>query len=160
MKDQILRVGFTGTQRGMEAGQAGVVRSVLWRMRADGDWLGSFFHHGDCVGADCTAHDLACEVGYRPIIHPPENPVKRAWCKAAPEDIREPKPYLDRNKDIVAESDAMIAAPGEKDEQLRSGTWSTIRHARKLGRRIVIVFPDGTYSVEADFAERDMEAGR
>ena len=134
-------VGFTGTQKGMTAGQAGVVRSHLWKFATEG---GLFFHHGDCVGADEQAHALSKEFRYAPIIHPPKNPAKRAFCFAPMDDMREPKDYLARNKDIVRESHAMIAAPAEYDEQLRSGTWSTIRYAEKLGRPVVIVFPDGS----------------
>ena len=33
-------------------------------------------------------------------------------------------------------------------EQLRSGTWATVRHARKLKRPIVIINPDGTLLLE------------
>jgi predicted Rossmann fold nucleotide-binding protein DprA/Smf involved in DNA uptake len=48
---------------------------------------------------------------------------------------------LERNKDIVSESDFLIAAPDSKKERLRSGTWATVRHARKLGKRVMILEP-------------------
>jgi hypothetical protein len=37
----------------------------------------------------------------------------------------------------------LIAALGEKDEQLLSSTWSTVRYARRIGRSIYMVLPDG-----------------
>lgn len=39
-------------------------------------------HHGDCVGADADAHRLAREhlTTTRIVVHPPDNPVKRASC--------------------------------------------------------------------------------
>jgi len=37
----------------------------------------------------------------------------------------------------------MIATPGEVDEQLRSGTWSTVRFARKQGKPVHVILPDG-----------------
>ena len=43
------------------------------------------------------------------------------------------KSYLHRNIDIIKNSSLLIACPVDKNkEELRSGTWSTIRQARKL----------------------------
>lgn len=53
-------------------------------------------------------------------------------------------PYLQRNKVIVDRCGVLVAAPGEAQEQLRSGTWSTIRYARRVGRPVIMVLPDGT----------------
>lgn len=42
------------------------------------------------------------------------------------------KSYLNRNKDIIDQSDFLIACPQDKEQEvLRSGTWSTIRNAKK-----------------------------
>ncbi len=113
---------------------------TLWRFlleRAPGE-----FHEGDCIGADAQAAFLAREVGFRIICHPPTNESKRAFF---PSDETWPAaPYLDRNKTIVNRSREMIATPGEFEEQLRSGTWSTIRYARKTRKPVSIVFPDGS----------------
>ena len=38
----------------------------------------------------------------------------------------------------------MIAAPSEAEEQRRSGTWSTVRFARKQGKPVFVISPDGT----------------
>jgi hypothetical protein len=104
-----------------------------------GPWA---FHHGDCVGSDAEAHDIAHEFGAAIIIHPPSNPDKRAFKNPGPRRI--PKPYLERNKDIVNECDVLIGMPKEHEEQLRSGTWSTIRYARKQGKPLRVIAPDGT----------------
>jgi len=98
------------------------------------------------VGADAEAHDIAEEKGLFTVLHPPTNPTKRAFKKAS--RILMPFPYLVRNKHIVEQTHRLIATPGEKREKLRSGTWSTIRYARKLGRKIYIIFPDGAVSIE------------
>lgn len=131
-----MNVGFTGTQRGMTPAQYDAVWGLLC-YRAPGD-----FHHGDCIGADAQAAHLAKHAGMRIICHPPTNESKRAWVPA--DETRAPRPYLDRNKDIVGASEELIATPGEFEEQLRSGTWSTVRYARKLGRRVLLVLPDGS----------------
>lgn len=102
---------------------------------------GTELHHGDCIGADAEAHDIAYVCGLTTVAHPPENPAKRAFKRA--NFINTELPYLDRNKRIVNRTCELIATPGEFKEQVRSGTWSTIRYARKLGRKITIIFPDG-----------------
>lgn len=128
-------VGFTGTQRGMTEAQWAAFWSLLVE-RAPGD-----FHEGDCIGADAQAAHGARLAGFRVIGHPPTNSSKRAFFPA--DEWREPLPYLDRNKRIVAASQEMIATPGEFEEQLRSGTWSTVRYARRLGRPCHVILPDG-----------------
>lgn len=138
-----MRTGFTGTQRGMTAKQKTATRHLLAGMNP------CEFHHGDCIGADADAHELFRELKRgKVIIHPPTNSSKRALCKG--NVILAPLPYLDRNKEIVINSDVLIACPGEFEEQLRSGTWSTVRFARKQMRPIFIVFPDGTVKSEED----------
>lgn len=132
-------IGFTGTQRGMTEAQIETITDILFVHEP------AWVHHGDCIGADAEFHDLARNAGARVHIHPPDNPSKRAWCvgdKVSPE-----LPYLQRNKRIVASSDLLIAAPGESEEQLRSGTWSTWRYADKSWTDWILVYPDGeTYS--------------
>jgi hypothetical protein len=99
-------------------------------------------HHGDCVGADFDFYVICRSLGVPSIVaHPPENDTLRAFTKS---DIhRDPKPYLVRNRHIVRDSDALIAAPETATEQVRSGTWSTVRFARTVQKRIKIVLPHG-----------------
>lgn len=104
------------------------------------------FHHGDCIGSDADAHEIACFLEWDIVIHPPEAEQLRAWCAPA-KHICDPLPYLDRNKEIVRQTDCLIAAPREREEQLRSGTWSTIRFARMLRKRYMIIYPDGGIAI-------------
>ena len=99
-------------------------------------------HHGDCLGADKQFHDICAMKNIKIIIHPPTDGKMRAFCKS--NDILLPKQYLDRNSDIVNDSDILIAFPSSNTEQLRSGTWSTIRYAKKINKELIIVYPDGT----------------
>jgi hypothetical protein len=135
-----MKTGFTGTQRGMTAAQKRVVETFIRNIKGE-------FHHGDCIGADEEAHEIALGHGLKIVIHPPANTKKRAFCEDAT-DLRIEKSYLSRNKDIVLETEQLIAAPGEEEEQTRSGTWSTVRYARSLKRVISIVLPDGRTIVE------------
>ena len=98
-------------------------------------------HHGDCKGADKQFHDIAKSFGYEITVHPPIDDKKRAFCKG--DYSTAPKEYLARNKDIVDACDILIATPKSAAEEVRSGTWSTIRYAKKTHKRGVIIFPDG-----------------
>jgi len=102
--------------------------------------------HGDCVGAD--AHfDVICKHNRIPVtVRPANMPAMRANCNS--EALAPPKPPLDRNRDIVADSDVMIACPESESEVTRSGTWSTVRAMRKTGRLLYIVLPDGEVRME------------
>lgn len=132
-----MKIGFTGTQRGMTGPQTTSFSAALLFARLSD----SEFHHGDCIGADAEAHEIAAGLGFKVILHPPVKPDKRAWCQA--QIILPMKDYLARNRDIVDATELLIAIPGEAIEQLRSGTWSTIRYARKIGRKLLIIGPEG-----------------
>lgn len=98
------------------------------------------FHHGDCIGSDAQAHEIAQAFGCKIVIHPPINPSKRAFCKGEI-TILEPRQYLDRNHDIVDACETLIATPKTSEEELRSGTWATIRYARKTGKNVIVLHP-------------------
>lgn len=100
-------------------------------------------HHGDCIGADEQVHNIATDLAIPIWVHPPNNDKKRAFCTLSKYQSQ-PKPYLERNKDIVNASNLMLFTPKDYIEQKRSGTWSTIRYARKQKKNHIIVFPDGT----------------
>lgn len=131
-----MRVGFTGTQEGMTAWQKQFVYDEVMMLNPDEA------HHGCCIGADYEFHTLL-DQSYVPTVHghPPINTSKMAECDC--DVMHDPKEYLARNKDIVEAGDWLIAAP-KGPEELRSGTWSTVRYARKLGKPVTIVWPDGS----------------
>ena len=130
-------ISFTGTQQGMTDKQKYTFEKILYNIRL------IEFHHGDCIGADSDAHDIACIHNAKIIVHPPNNNSKRAFCTNA-DKTKEPKPYLTRNNDMAIICDLLIATPKEYKEQLRSGTWATIRYARKYNNKIAIIQPNGT----------------
>jgi hypothetical protein len=125
-----MKVGVTGSQQKRPQRTIDRLRALLI------EWGASELHHGDCVGFDAQAHEVAVSLGIRTVIHPPENPKARAFCEG--DEVRSPLPYLDRNKNIVRETERMIAAP-RGPEELRSGTWSTVRFAKKIGRPGVVL---------------------
>ena len=93
------------------------------------------------MGADEQAELLARGLGYVTVAHPPTNPHLRAYTTS---DITlDPADYLVRNRAIVDAADVMIACP-DGPERLRSGTWATIRYARKVGKDLCVIGPDGS----------------
>ncbi len=124
-----VKIGFTGTQKGMNNFQKDTLKGIL------SNYCGEF-HHGDCIGADTEAHEIACELGFKIIIHPPVNKKKRAFCEGV---LLKEKPYLQRNKEIVNSVDLLIAEPRQIHEVIRSGTWATIRYAVKKGKNVYII---------------------
>jgi hypothetical protein len=80
------------------------------------------------------------------VAHPSNIPALRIKNSEATE-TRPPKPPLDRNRDIVDAVDVLLVGP-KGPEELRSGTWSCVRYARRKGVRRVIFWPDGTIEEE------------
>lgn len=133
-------VGFTGTREGMTNKQSATFRDlVLWC---------KILHHGSCVGADAQAHEIARFIGVIINVHPPINKEFLAHCNDA-DFVFAPKPYMERNRDIVNAVPCLIATPKEQSEVSKGGTWQTVRYARKQGKRIIIIWPDGSTKDEA-----------
>jgi hypothetical protein len=140
-----VNVGFSGTRTGMMPPQREGLRRVLSEIRRDDrDTL----HHGDCLGSDSQADEIASQLGYRIEVHPPTNPRFRAYCVGPPRVVHPPKEYLVRNTDIVKSlvnaRDVMILTPKEFQEHRKGGTWHSYRVAKKLGvKNIMIIQPSG-----------------
>lgn len=134
--------GFTGTRDGLTPEQKKALMSILAMYEP------YQVQHGDCIGADETLHYL-CLTGLGSVyicVRPPIDSKYRAWCSLKHPFVVsvEPKPYIQRNHDIVDNSTYLIACPKESVEVLRSGTWATIRYAQKRGKPVYIIFPDGS----------------
>lgn len=129
-----IKYGFTGTRNGMSTEQKNNVIKLLQKDIDDKKKIEA--HHGDCIGADKDFHNICTNLKITVIIHPPDNDKLRAFCKS--DNVRNQLPYLDRNKNIVNETNILIACPVSKDEELRSGTWMTIRYAKKINRPVLI----------------------
>jgi len=133
-----MKVGFTGTQRGMTEKQ----KMEFARLILDLYPYPSEFHHGDCIGADAEAHKIIETLSFGNIeiqVHPSTNEAKRAFCVAFV--IYKPQDYLSRNHGIVDATDLLIACPKGNKEQIRSGTWATVRYARRKKKQLRIIYP-------------------
>jgi hypothetical protein len=133
-----LTIGFTGTQHGMTDLQRQNFQKLIVQCSP------GKFCHGDCVGSDSEAHVFVRNTLKQCLIEifPPKISTKRAYQVA--DILNVESDYLERNHKIVDASDCVIATPKEDREQLRSGTWATIRYAKKKHKHIYIIYPLGT----------------
>lgn len=114
-------------------------------------------HHGLCIGVDAQAHEIIAEIqgdagtyfGHRVIGHPgvdkDGNDKHRAQLNLDSFDhIWANRPFLERNQNIVLQSDILVAVPSHNKEILRSGTWATVRFADRVGKLVLIILTDGS----------------
>lgn len=118
----------------------------------------SEFHHGDCEGADEQAHDMMRVLLTRHwplrvdiVIHPPKDEHHRAHCDAtmlreelAMVRVLPPKGYLERDRDIVNDTELLIATPKGYTFQGKGGTNYTIRYALTHNKPVLVIWPDGS----------------
>lgn len=132
-------LGFTGTRKNLTPFQRAALVTFLVNMRP------AEIHHGDCQGADAELHEMARILLTRIIVHPPSDPALRAFCLGT--EVLPARPYLVRDRDIAEACEELAACP-DGPERAKSGTWYTIRQARKLGKTVTIFYPDGRVEVD------------
>lgn len=138
-----MKVGFTGTREGMTESQ--VTSLEQWVLLHQG-W--TEFHHGCCIGSDATAVSIFYDdrgALFDGVIHGhPSNLtyLTSEFAVQKSDDLHSAKPPLERNRDIVTACDVLLACP-KGAEEIRSGTWASVRAARRAGKRVVIFWPDG-----------------
>lgn len=140
-----ISVGFTGTRDGMTVVQHGLITSQMRGYVKGYDRV--MARHGDCLGADKEFHGIcrAAKVAYL-VGHPGHDPrtgksPTRAYCEF--DLVHESDPYLVRDWAIVVASDVLLATPKGEEQPRGSGTWATIRYARRAKILIMIVMPNG-----------------
>lgn len=147
-----MRFIFTGTQDGMTVAQLEAAEHVL-KLK-----IGWTTHgNGLCIGADAQFFELVKNL--RPDVRIRGFPCTKQdkqrndlykLCDAGLHmfGTKFPAP-LERNEIMTVwardheQFGQCVASPKEFDEQLRSGTWSTIRRARKHKLMIIYLWPDG-----------------
>jgi len=142
LRNTNMHLGITGTRKGLTEAQFDQLKEFIIEI----DEV-THLHEGDCIGVDqqitIMFQDLRPDV--RVICHPPIRIGTKAF--GAYDETREPKGYISRDKDIVDESQYLWACP-DGPERVRSGTWTTVRYARKQGLLICIIYPDGEVEYE------------
>ena len=137
-----MRISFTGTRRGMSAYQERQFEDLIRFYFGRG--LMNLFTHGACVGADVQAHRIVRRIFGTSVMigaFPSNHETSRI------EELRDDcnfvaaeKPPLERDRDVVdAGKDLLIAAPLQMLEARRSGTWTTVRYARRIGVKVEVM---------------------
>jgi hypothetical protein len=101
--------------------------------------------HGGAIGADEQFDDIMREWHIERLIFP--STLFTQWMPNRGGTWLKSKPPLVRNRSIVNASGIMLAAPSGP-EVIRSGTWSTIRYAKHVGKPLFIFWPDGSTTRE------------
>lgn len=138
-------IGFTGSRQGITPAQRDTLRRLLEEIYPD------IVVHGCAIGADAQFAFLCSVRSPRPHIigYPSDQPSQTddEACGLC-DEIKPPSPPLRRNREIVDTSNRLLACPASDTEELRSGTWATIRYARRKQRHITLILPDGSIREE------------
>jgi len=126
-----MKIGITGSRYGMTEKQTIVLGHMFQAFEGLFDPV--IIGHGDCVGVDAQAHDLAVSLGYRTEVFPPLEEISRAWKQG--DILHDPEGYLKRDRAIVEWCDVLFGLPNKDTEIFRSGTWYTIRYGLKEQER-------------------------
>ena len=132
-------IGFTGTRHATPA-MTDHLERIIAELPADCTVV-----TGACIGVDALAATLAYQRGLRVHTIVPADRSRvdrewRGWCHTF-EEMPHGTTYRDRNQRIVERSTRLIAvpeAPENAPESRRSGTWMTVRIARRLGRPVQV----------------------
>jgi len=137
-----MTVAFTGTRAGMTENQQRELIEALNELKP------VVAYHGNCIGADTNFHTMI--IAWRNVtgnkclieVYPCDIINQQSTCCPTADIINPIERPLVRNRLMVDRCDVLIACPRTMEEELRSGTWATIRYARKLKKRIVFLRPE------------------
>lgn len=143
-----LRLAFTGTRAGGTGTQVRKMKREINRLMDLYTADHIIFVHGACKGGDFQFHMAAIKSGAKYIEMWPSTSkttrmleLKERTPKTVKLVTHRAKAPLDRNADIVKGAFRLIALPKEAKEVTRSGTWSTVRIARKSRIPVKVIKP-------------------
>ena len=129
-----MRIGVTGTREGANEAQ---LLTVIKFMESLG--TGHELHHGDCEGVDVQVAAAAKALGWRIVCHPPKRTETQGYFGG--DEVREPLGYLQRDRNIVDETELLIVVPLQNTWQPKGGTWYTHDYARKINKPYNVIWP-------------------
>lgn len=150
-----MNAGFTGTRNGLSEKQRNALREMIRELQP------CYWHHGACLGSDedGVIEVVAWERRMAQVVQivawpglyarsPGDKSMQSKVALRLSDEVMPDQGHFNRNKRIVHECQLLVACPPAMTELSQGGTWFTIRHARKKGKAIAIIWPDGTVSKE------------
>ena len=134
-----MKIGVTGTREGATDQQLDALITYFESLQCARE-----LHHGDCTGVDVEVAAIARNYKLRIICHPPIQTETQGYFGG--DEIRDPKGYLERDRDIVNETELLLVVPLQNQWQPKGGTWYTHDYAVKTGKPVKIFWPDGKVS--------------
>lgn len=131
-------ITFAGSRIGISHAQLDTIKNLLDQLKVSSDDIAL---HGCCTGADTDIHHI-CQKKDMTIVGYPAFADQYQLAEECDKRMPQMSP-LKRNHAMVNRCTLVIAAPGTQKEQLRSGTWATIRYCKKLKKPLHVVYPDG-----------------
>lgn len=132
-----MKIGITGTRDGATDFQLTNLIEFFESIKSSSEMVE--FHHGDCVGVDVEVAAIAKECGCSIVCHPPIKPAMRGFFKS--DDYRQPLGYLQRDRNIVDETELLLVVPKHTSWQPKGGTWYTHDYAKKQNKHYIIFWP-------------------
>lgn len=147
-----MKLTFTGTKLGLTVAQRTTVLITVRDLLGSGEYTHGI--HGCCEKADRDFHDVCWSLMLARELHPGTEE-QRLWAVEHMDEQRDTvfpvpdtrEPQLTRNRWMVERGDVLVAAPRQRHEVQRSGTWMTVRYARAVGRVIHFCWPNGVHEV-------------
>lgn len=111
------------------------------------------FNHGGCVGVDIEAAEMVA--GYRQdgwaevrvICHPGKGNGDLEAKDTASDQTLPAQSNFARNRamvDRLARADLLVVVPKQMERQDSGGTWYTYDYAKKTGKRMFVIWPNGS----------------
>jgi hypothetical protein len=130
-----MKIGVTGTREGANDKQLKQVAEYLMSLGS-----GHELHHGDCRGVDVQIAAIAKHLGWRIVCHPPELTEQQGFFGG--DEVRAKKGYMERDRNIVEETELLIVVSLQDKWQPKGGTWYTHDYAKKKGKSVKIFYPN------------------
>lgn len=143
-----MRLGFIGTNKGMTVGQ---LKQWVVALRTLNP---TEVHHADMIGADDqaanTIHEMYHGSTVKVFVHPGKETRLRAYNEFCHETMAM-KPEDVRDRHIVDVTNVVVATPPYLtpiDETTQGGVAYSVQYARKSGKLVWIIWPNGIVSRE------------
>jgi predicted Rossmann-fold nucleotide-binding protein len=137
-----MQIAFTGSRNYQPATDDEKVLTVLYGISRN-----AFLVTGGCIGVDAAVARIGTQMGFRvhtilPADRSRVDPEWRIWCDTF-EEMPQGTSYKDRNVRLVVLADSLIAFPSQPETHngpRGSGTWQTVRLARRANK-VVTIYP-------------------